>query len=51
MNLLESFLTRFLILRIRRGYGFCDGTEPECIACRAQKTVIFLKEHLELLKT
>ncbi|MCX6712491.1 MAG: hypothetical protein NT041_02280 [Candidatus Vogelbacteria bacterium] len=48
---LEILLTRFLIKRLRKGYGAdCPDYEKTCASCQAKRTIEFLEKHIELLK-
>ena len=49
-NYLEKKLTQLMIKILYKGYGICEGDEKDCVACRANKCIEFLKEHLSLLE-
>lgn len=56
MNFLENVACRFLIWRLKEGYGAdCEVRDREsppysCVSCRAAEAIDFLKSHIELNK-
>ena len=51
----EIKLCERLIKLFKKGYGYpcvkkLKDREPTCVACRAQDTIDFLKENIELIK-
>jgi hypothetical protein len=51
MNKIEILVCRWLIGRIRKGFGAdCKGYMPECVSCRAKECIEFLEEFIELNK-
>lgn len=50
-NFIERIITSWLIKKLEIGYGtYCTGEEPLCVSCQAHNAIIFLKEHVSLLK-
>ena len=56
MNYLEKLAVKFIIWRIRKGWGAdCEEEDPDwhtpggCSSCQAKHTIEFLERHLDML--
>lgn len=55
MNWLEKQFWKMAIWILKRGYGeFCyfgkeEDKSPDCMACKAEDTIKFLKNHIDLI--